>query len=119
MDVPQPGPEAPEEAILILPADGREVYRLVRNEPASSQDFQPRYGKAAAFAAGVTELRRQGLSHYLERGDAEEVNEQDSMLARVRLEPGYFDFARTGPQRGHLDVWGRVDHFVQFAETEE
>ena len=118
-DVPTPGPDAPEGALLVIPGDGREVFRLVRNDPPSSKDFQPRYGKGAAKAAGVSELLRQGLSHYLTIDDAQAVNTQNSMVAKLPLNEGLFNFARTGQLTGHLDVWGRTEDFVELAQLVE
>jgi hypothetical protein len=41
------------------------------------------------------------------------------MVAKLPLNEGLFNFARTGQLTGHLDVWGRTEDFVELAQLVE
>lgn len=92
------------------------MYRLVTHDPPNSGDFQPRYGKRYALEEGVPELMRVGISHYQTREDVDTINTRGSRVARLVLDERFY-LARTGEISGHLDVWARVEEFVEVAEV--
>ena len=117
----RPPEDAPEGSVLIVPTDGRPLFRLLRSSEGrvGGNDFQPRYGKAVAEALGIPEWRRIALSHYLTEEEAAAQNQKGSRMSRVSLPPEKGHFARTGPLAGHVDVWARVEDLVDGAEIEE
>jgi hypothetical protein len=116
---PEGIPIAEGRDMLALPGDGRVVYRLVRHDPPTKGDFQPRYNKSVADLTGLPELLRIGVSHYATLEDIRPwQTEPGSMIARVTLSERSY-FARTSPVAGHLDVWARVEDLVSSAEIVE
>jgi hypothetical protein len=106
-ELPRPGPLGlPRSAVIAVPADGLTVYRLVLSDPPAEEDFAP-HPLARAERLGWPEIIRLGVSHFLERHQAEaQRRRRDSRIARVTLRPGRrIHVARTGRTEGHVTVW--------------
>ena len=97
-------PEAAEEI-----ASARAVFRLVRANPPSNDDFlSQRAEKPNRAFSGVDECQARGLSVFGRRGDAERANLlpnlRDRLLCRVQLLPGAGRIHQTG-QGSHHTWW--------------
>lgn len=112
-------PELPKGTVIAIrvPSQGLELYRLVLNDPPQPADFEP-MSDVVAGAAGMYELSRLGVSHFLTREDVEAVRKRpDSLVARVTLQPGRrVHIARTGTLQGHVDVWAPLQELFENAE---
>ncbi len=83
------------------------LYRLVRNSPATQDDFSA-IPRGRAERRGVEELYRTGLSHFLTAEQAQEIRwRADQMIARVPLAPNpRIHIARVDRHiPGHHEVW--------------
>jgi hypothetical protein len=119
-ELPQPQEGAPDGSMVLIPTDGRPLFRLLKTTEGrpNTGDFKPPFGKGVAIARGIALLRYTACSHFLSREQAEAFNFKGSRVARVSLAPKVGHFARTGPQDGHVDVWARVEEFTESAEIE-
>jgi hypothetical protein len=121
MAEPPPLPDLlglPSAAVVAVPANGLEVFRLVRSDPPTTADFQPsRYQRRR----NIPELLRVGLSHYLTaEAAAAYLRQPGSQVARVTLSTGLpahvaRTFSRTNPL--HVTVWARADLLVAHASV--
>lgn len=84
----------------------REVFRLVRHDPPTVDDFRSqRAEKPDQVFAGVTECQARGLSVFAERQDSVKAlklpNLRGSLICRVRLESGAGRIQQTGRPSHH------------------
>lgn len=96
----------PTGSVIAVPAGGLTVYRLVLSDPPTDEDFATQPAERAE-RMGWAELVRLGVSHYLERGQADARRRlPGSRVARVTLNPHRrIHVARTGRSEGHVTVW--------------
>lgn len=97
-------PDASEEIISL-----REVFRLVRSDPPTDEDFKSqRAEKPNHIFIGVTECMARGLSVYAERRDTEKALKLPSLrgrfICRLRLKSGAGRIQQTG-RRSHHTWW--------------
>jgi hypothetical protein len=119
-ELPIPGPLGlPRDAVIAVPADGLTVYRLVLSDPPTEADFTPQPLERAE-RLGWPEIVRLGVSHFLERGQAEvQRRRRDSRVARVTLAAGRrIHVARTGRTAGHVTVWASPGELRRAARIE-
>jgi hypothetical protein len=105
--------------VIAVPADGLTVYRLVLSDPPTEADFAPQPLERAE-RVGWPEIVRLGVSHFLERGQAEaQRRRRDSRVARVTLHPAHrIHLARTGRTAGHVTVWAPPGELRRHARIE-
>jgi hypothetical protein len=116
-ELPTPGPLGlPRETVVAVPADGLSVYRLVRSDPPTLQDFLPPSPELAAQRRWP-ELLRVGLSHFLPPEQAEQLRRHRvSRIARIDLDRGRGIYvARTGRTPGHVTVWAQAAVLLEAA----
>ena len=116
-----PKHELPPDSLIVIPAGGWTVFRLVKRDPPDADDFRA-MTKARAERTGTAEIYRVGLSHSMTAEQAGNVRiNPDSMVASVVLKPdSRIHVARTEPELpGHLDVWGPVDVLLEDAQVIE
>ncbi len=116
MAEPLPLPDAlglPAGAVVAVPPDGLDVFRLVRRDPPSIEDFRPSRHQRRR---DVPLLLGVGLSHYLSaEAAAAYIRQPGSMVGRVRLAAGLpthvaRTFTRTNPL--HVTIWATPDLLV-------
>ena len=109
----------PRGAVVAVPADGLTVYRLVFSDPPTEGDFAPQ-PLVRAERMGWSEIIRLGVSHFLQRHEAEaQRRRRDSRIARVTLLPGRrIHVARTGTTAGHVTVWAPPGELRRSARVE-
>lgn len=107
----------PREAVVAVPANGLDVYRLVRSATPKPADFAP-VPPARAATRGAPELLRLGISFYLEPWQAEAVRlRPSSRVVRVTLRAGRrIHVARTGARPGHVTVWAPLEELLDSAD---
>lgn len=111
----------PVGSAIAIPAAGFVVFRLVKHDPPTADDFRA-MTHARAERTSTPELFRVGLSHYMTAEQAANVRTNpESMIARVVLTPDRrIHVARTEPDLpGHLEVWAPVDALLETAEVLE
>jgi hypothetical protein len=101
----EPLPEGcpPEEAEEIaLP---REVFRLVRNNPPTLDDFRSQRAEKPNAVFQVTECQARGISVFADRRDSERALKlpvlRGRLICRVRLEAGAGRIQQTGRPSHH------------------
>ena len=112
----EPLPEncPPDEAAEIdVP---RVVYRLVRNNPPTDDDFQSqRAERPDRIFRDVTECQARGLSVFANRTVAEQLSTMGSLqgtaICRVTLTPGAGRIQATG-RRSHHTWWPLADYDI-------
>jgi hypothetical protein len=105
----------PDDATIAVPvpAAGLKLYRLLDHEAPRLRDFEPKLSRNQARLAGLSELFRGSISHWLEHEQAVAISDRrTSFVARLELRDtdGLISVALTeakGP--GHVDVWGHPD----------
>lgn len=101
-------PETAEEI-----TEPRIVYRLVRNDPPTDDDFRSQRAANPHLARrGMTECQARGLSVFVSYADAERRSRngrlQGAMVCEVTLTRGAGRIARTG-RRSHHTWWPLAD----------
>lgn len=106
----------PAGALIAVPADGLVVFRLVRSDPPTDDDFRPRPHRRAHHS--WPEILQLGVSHFLSEDGAEGVRRHwGSSVAKVTLRPNRgIHLARTG-RADHVTVWARIEELVEMAEV--
>lgn len=99
----------------------RDVFRLVRKNPAGLDDFRSqRAEQPEAKFPNVTECQARGLSVFAERGDSEKAKKlpklRERLICRVRLEAGAGHILQTGRPSHH--TWWPLADFDIIAHCE-
>ena len=93
----------------------RTVYRLVRNNPPSDDDFRSQRAEKPTARFNVSECRARGLSVFAERRVAERLakkpNLTGSVICQVTLTPGAGRIKQTGG-RSHYTWWPYKDYDI-------
>jgi hypothetical protein len=110
----------PEDWLIVMPAAGHTMFRMVKQERPTEDDFlsdrvrgRPRYGEDL-------EADHLGVSMFAERVQAESIMRRyPKRIAEVRLAPDYgLCLARTLPGLdGHHTVWGQPGDLVRLVES--
>lgn len=117
-DLP-PRPDAlglPAGAVVAVPGDGLDVFRLVRSDPPTADDFRPSRHQRRR---DVPLLFAVGLSHYLSfDAAAAYIRRPGSLVARVNLAAGLpihvaRTFTATNPL--HVTVWATPELLLAHA----
>lgn len=110
----------PDDWIVIAPADGQRVYRMVKHDPPTEDDFLS--DRLLGRPRGKTDLEADhlGLSVFAEQAQAESMMRRyPKRIALVRLDPDCgLSLARTFPLvDGHHTIWGEPDVLVHLVES--
>ena len=93
----------------------RLVYRLVRNNPPTNEDFRSQRTDKPTARFNVSECRARGLSIFADRRVAERVakkpNLAGSAICQVILTPGAGRIKQTGG-RSHYTWWPYKDYDI-------
>ena len=93
-------PDAAEEI-----AESREVFRLVRGNPPTLDDFRSQRAEKPNAVFQVSECQARGLSVFAERRDSERALKlptlRGRLICRLRLEPGAGRIQQTGRPSHH------------------
>ena len=113
---PLPDDCPPAAAAEVIDAP-RAVYRLVRNNPATDDDFRSqRAEKPARIFRNVTECQARGLSVRTNLGSARELLElramRGRMLCQVQLDRGAGSIMQTGEDPAHSTWWPLADYDI-------
>lgn len=110
-----------EEWIIVVPASGEVVYRVVAGDPLTVRDFKSNRDKGEAqrwVRAGESSLEYLGISVFATEAQARAVVERfpkiGSRIAAVTLSED-MRFARTRRTPGHHTAWGSPEAFLDAA----
>ncbi len=112
MSYREPLPEGcpPDDAEEI--AVGREVFRLVRTNPPTPDDFQSLRAEKPNAVFRVSECQARGLSVFADRRDSEKALKlprlRGRLICRLRLEAGAGRIQQTG-RPSHHTWWPLAD----------
>ena len=118
-----PSPEhfgLPEDWLLIMPASGQTMFRMVKRDSPTKDDFRSDRLLGRPRFAEDLEADHLGLSMFEERAQAESMMRRyPKLIAEVRLQPGYgLALARTLPAvDGHYTVWGLPNDLAELVES--
>lgn len=110
-------PDAAEEI-----AQPREVFRLVRNNPSTLDDFKSQRAERpdAVFHVSVSECQARGLSVFADRRDSERAQKlprlRRHLICRLRLDAGAGRIQPTGKPSHH--TWWPLAAFDILAHCE-
>lgn len=113
MSYREPLPEGcpPDDAEEI--AASREVFRLVRTDPPTPEDFRSLRTEKPAAVFSVSECQARGLSVFAERRDSERALKlptlRGRLICRLRLEAGAGRIQPTGRPSHH--TWWPLESF--------
>ena len=97
----------PDDAIEI--AAIREVFRLVRTDPPSDDDFRSQRAEKPNVRFGVDECRARGVSVYSEKDACAKQTKlpylRGRIVCRVHLENGASRIQRWGAEAAHHTWW--------------
>jgi len=119
VELPTPAAHGlPDDATIAVPVPvtGLRLHRLLDHEAPRARDFEPKLSRNQAKSAGLPELFRGSISHWLEHEQAIARSERrTSFVARVELRDSD-SLIRVAPRekkgRGHVDVWGHPDDLL-------
>ena len=105
----------PADAVEIV--EPRIVYRLVRIDPPSLDDFRSQRAEnpGAAFR-GVTECQARGVSVFLDIEDVDNRRERphlsDRLICEVVLDEGAGRILQPNPNKSHCTWWPLADYNI-------
>lgn len=118
---PQPGDVGlPDDWLVVVPAAGQTVFRMVKHDSPTEDDFLSDRLLGRPRGEHVLEADHLGLSVFAERVQAEAMMRRyPKRIAEVRLEPEHgLSLARTFPLvGGHHTIWGEPDVLARLVES--
>ena len=99
----------PIGAFVVVPANGLDLWRLLRESSPTVSDFEERVTRAQAERIGLPEIFRTTVSHFEQRRQAvAQSRSRRGYVARLHLtaDPHTRVALTTFEHAGHVDVWG-------------